>query len=185
MESPLSSPVLLLSSPPFPSSCNNSGSHPRTKLEAQSRATTNRAQVFVLLHLEPVLHLDFLLREIIPFLHIENSLRFLLFAAKSIFQVHTLKTKDVSYGTQISRQFRAGCPSGGVSLVAQLVKNPPANAGQRRETRDEGGIPGWVRLPGEGNGNPLQYPCLENPMDRGAWQASVYGDAKSRTRPRN
>ena len=70
----------------------------------------------------------------------------------------------------------------GVSLVAQLVKNPSANAGQRRETRDEGGIPGWVRLPGEGNGNPLHYPCLENPMDRGAWRATVHGVSKSRTR---
>ena len=66
-----------------------------------------------------------------------------------------------------------GVPSWGVSLVAQSVKNPPANAGKRRETRDEAGIPGWVRLPGEGNGNPLQYPRLENPMGRGAWQATV------------
>ena len=38
--------------------------------------------------------------------------------------------------------------------------------------------PGWGRSPGEGNGNPLQYYCLENPMDRGAWQAAVYGVAK-------
>ena len=40
---------------------------------------------------------------------------------------------------------------------------------------DLGSIPGWGRFPGEGNGNPLQYSCLENPMDRGAWLATVHG----------
>ena len=45
-----------------------------------------------------------------------------------------------------------------------------------------GSIPGLGRSPGEGNGNPLQYSCLENPMDRGAWWAAVHGVAKSRTR---
>ena len=44
-----------------------------------------------------------------------------------------------------------------------------------------GSIPGWGRFSGEGNGNPLQYSCLENSMDRGAWQATVHGVAKSRT----
>ena len=52
-----------------------------------------------------------------------------------------------------------------------MVKNPPANAGN---IRDAGLIPGWGRSPGEGHSNPLQYSCLENPMDRGAWQAIVY-----------
>ena len=47
---------------------------------------------------------------------------------------------------------------------------------------DQGSIPGLGRSPGEGNGNPLQYYCLENPMDRGAWQGTVHGVAKSRTR---
>jgi len=46
---------------------------------------------------------------------------------------------------------------------------------------DPGLSPGLGRSPGEGNGNPLQYYCLENPMDRGAWQATVYGVAKSPT----
>ena len=46
-------------------------------------------------------------------------------------------------------------------------------------------IPGLGRSPGEGNGNPLQYSCLENPMDRGAWRATVHRVAKSRTRLRN
>ena len=47
---------------------------------------------------------------------------------------------------------------------------------------DQGLIPGLGRFPGEGNGNPLQYSCLENPMDGGAWLATVHGVAKSRTR---
>ena len=47
---------------------------------------------------------------------------------------------------------------------------------------DPGSIPGLGRSPGEGNGNPLQYSWLENPMDRGAWWATVHGVAKSRTR---
>ena len=53
-----------------------------------------------------------------------------------------------------------------------MVKNPPANA------EDATLIPGSGRFPGGGNGNPLQYFCLENPMDREAWQATVYGVAK-------
>ena len=53
-----------------------------------------------------------------------------------------------------------------------MVKNPPANAG------DVGLIPGFGRSPGEGNGNPLQYSCLRNPMDRGAWLATVHGVTK-------
>ena len=46
---------------------------------------------------------------------------------------------------------------------------------------DPGSIPGSGRSPGEGHGNPLQHSCLENPMDRGAWQAAVHGVTKSRT----
>ena len=61
-------------------------------------------------------------------------------------------------------------------LVAQMVKASAYNAG------DPGSIPGLGRSTGEGNGNPLQYSCLENPMDRGAWQAIVHGVAKSLTR---
>ena len=57
-----------------------------------------------------------------------------------------------------------------------VVKKPPANTG---EVRDAGLIPGSGRSPGGGNGNPLQYSYLENPMDRGAWKATVYGVAKS------
>ena len=57
------------------------------------------------------------------------------------------------------------------SQLAPVVKNPPANAG---DARDEGLIPGLGRSPGIGNGNPLQYSCLENYMDRGAWRATVH-----------
>ena len=53
-----------------------------------------------------------------------------------------------------------------------VVKNPPASAA---DFRDLGLIPGSGRSPGEGDGNPLQYSCLENPVDRGAWRATVQG----------
>ena len=66
-----------------------------------------------------------------------------------------------------------GFPGGSV------VKNLPANAG---DSGDASSIPGSGRCPGGGNGNPLQYSCLENPMDRGAWKAAVHGVAKSWTR---
>ena len=53
------------------------------------------------------------------------------------------------------------------------------------DTGDAGSIPGSGRSPGEGNGNPLQYSCLKNPKDRGVWQATVHGTAKSRTQLSN
>ena len=59
-----------------------------------------------------------------------------------------------------------------------VVKNPPANAG---DVNDAGSIPGSGISSGGGHGNPLQYSCLENPTDRGAWQATVNGVVKSRT----
>ena len=62
--------------------------------------------------------------------------------------------------------------------VLLVVKNLPANAGA---IRDSGSIPGSVRSHGEGNGNPLQYSCLENPVDRGAWWATVHRVTKSQT----
>ena len=64
----------------------------------------------------------------------------------------------------------------GASQVVLVVKNPPANMGHARVV---GLIPGLGRSPGEGNGNPLQYFCLEHPMDRGAWWATVHGVTKS------
>ena len=53
-----------------------------------------------------------------------------------------------------------------------MVKNPPTNV------RDMGSLPGSARSPGEGHGNPLQYSCLENPLEREAWRAAVHGVAK-------
>ena len=67
----------------------------------------------------------------------------------------------------------------GASRVALVVKkNPPANAG---DIRAVGSVPGSGRFPGGGNGNPLQYSCLENPMDRGDWWATVHRVAESQT----
>ena len=66
----------------------------------------------------------------------------------------------------MSQRSHAGFSGGSV------VRNPPANAG------DTGSIPGPERSFGEGHGNPLQYSCLGNPTDRGAWQATVHGAAK-------
>ena len=63
--------------------------------------------------------------------------------------------------------------------MALVVQNPPASAG---DIGDAGSISGSGRFPGEENGNTLQYSCLENPMDRGAWWATVHGVAKSWTR---
>ena len=68
--------------------------------------------------------------------------------------------------------FQRGFPGGSV------VKNPPVNAG---DTGDAGSIPGSGRYPGGGHGNPLQYSCLENPVDRGTWRATVRGVTKNRT----
>ena len=62
--------------------------------------------------------------------------------------------------------------------MAQLVKNPPANAG---DERDMSSIPGSGKSLGEENGNPLQYSCLENPIDRGTWWATIHGVAESDT----
>ena len=62
---------------------------------------------------------------------------------------------------------------------SSTVKNPLANA------EHMGLIPASGRSPGEGNGNPLQYSCLENPVDRGAWQATVHGVAKGWTQLSN
>ena len=63
------------------------------------------------------------------------------------------------------------------SQVMLVVKNPPANAGA---TGEAGSVPGLGRFPGGGHGNPLQYSCLENSMDRGAWWATVQGSLRVR-----
>ena len=68
------------------------------------------------------------------------------------------------------------------SQVVLGVKNPSASAG---DIRDMGSIPGLGRPPGGEHGNPLQYSCLENPMDKGAWQAAAHRVTKSPTRLSN
>ena len=72
----------------------------------------------------------------------------------------------------------SGPERGPLPATALVVKNLPANAG---DIRDAGSIPGSGRSPGEGNGNPFQYSCLENHDDREAWQATVHRVAKSQT----
>ena len=66
----------------------------------------------------------------------------------------------------------------GASQVVLVVKNPPTNAGN---VTDTGSIPGSGRSPGGGHDNPLQYSCLENTMDKGAWQATVHRVTQSWT----
>ena len=67
---------------------------------------------------------------------------------------------------------------GGTSQVALMVKILPANA---RDLRDPGSIPELGKSPGGGHSNPLQYPCLENPMDRGAWTVTIHRVTQSQT----
>ena len=65
------------------------------------------------------------------------------------------------------------------SVLTKVLRFPGGKE-STRNAGDTGSIPGWGRSPGEGNGNSLQYSCLGNPMDRGAWQAAVHGVTKSR-----
>ena len=85
-------------------------------------------------------------------------------------------TSLVMYSRACPRGDNPRTQRGWASLVAQLLKNPHTKAG------DTGSIPGSGKSPGDGNGNPLQYSCLGNPMDRGAWWAIVQGVAKSQIR---
>ena len=74
---------------------------------------------------------------------------------------------SLGFASELTSQFVIATPP--------VVKNPPAN------TRDTGSIPGSGRSPGGGNCNLLQYPCLENPVNRGAWRTAVHRVAKSQT----
>ena len=91
--------------------------------------------------------------------------------------IHSTKFQDFP-GVSMEKNMKGinihvGFPGGSV------VKNLPGSAGNRRDT---GSIPGSGRSPGVGNGTPLQFSCLENPMDRGAWWAMVHEVAKSQAR---
>ena len=79
---------------------------------------------------------------------------------------------------RICVQVRSEKRTGRASQLALAVKNPPANPG---DTGDVSSNPDLGRSPGGRNGNPLQYSCLENPTDRGAWWATVPGVTKSQT----
>ena len=91
--------------------------------------------------------------------------------------IHPVHSSDhTEYLTQTVSFLRSGTAS--FLQLSSVVKNLPANA---RGIRDAGSIPGWGRCPAEGNGSPLQYSCPENPMDRGAWRATVHRVAQSWT----
>ena len=106
-----------------------------------------------------------------------NCDHYICYKASHFFQVSSLTAVFLSL-----IYYEKGIVIFWASSMAQLVKNSPANAG---DTRDTSLIPGSERSPGEGNGNALQYSCLENSMDRGAWWAIVHGVAKSQTGLRN
>ena len=92
-------------------------------------------------------------------------------------KVASLPASDVTWSTY--SVFYCLLPHLWASQVALVVKNPPASSGN---IRDIGSVPQWGRFPGGGHSNPLQYFCLENPMDRGAWWATVHRVTKNWTR---
>ena len=97
-----------------------------------------------------------------------------------IFQARTLEQVAISFSRQTCTYYLfLGRLLAGASQVTLVVNNSPANAG---DLRDVGLIPGSGRSPGGGHDNSLQYSCLENPIERGAWQATVHRVAKSQTR---
>ena len=102
-----------------------------------------------------------------------NIVRFICYCLFSILASLYIRA-DVNY-----LFIRLGMWYTGASQVALVVKNPPASGG---DIRDTGSIPELGRSPGGGHGNPLQYSCLENALDRGAWQATVHRVTHSRVR---
>ena len=90
----------------------------------------------------------------------------------ALFILYSRRDPKVSKHSFIWKFFAKHLKGAGGFPDGTMVKNLPANAG---DTRHAGSAPGWGRFPGEGNGNPLQYSCQENPMDRGAWQATTMG----------
>ena len=92
-----------------------------------------------------------------------------------------LKSIALQSWTQLKRFSPQACNLYKGFSGGSVVKTPPANTGN---TGDLDLIPGWGRSPGVGNGNSIQYSCLGNPMDRGAWWAIVHGLAKSKTKSR-
>ena len=90
-----------------------------------------------------------------------------------LFLLKSVKKDSAHLESSFQKNKRMKVKDGNHFPGGSTVKNPPANAG------DSGSIPGLEDSPGGGKGNPLQYSCLRNPMDRGAWWATVRGAAKS------
>ena len=90
-------------------------------------------------------------------------------------------TEDMEWRNMVGGLSRNRCP--------RLCNIEPPGGFDNKESAcnagDPSSIPGLERFPGGGNGNPLQYSCLKNPMDRGAWQATIYGVEKSQTQLSN
>ena len=106
-----------------------------------------------------------------------------IFVMQDIFSLSIMALRSIQIIACINNLFFFYCCLlfHGMDLASQVVlvvKNRPANAG---DMRDVGLIPGSWRSPGGGHGNPLHYSCLENPMDRGAWQGTVHRVIKSQT----
>ena len=97
-----------------------------------------------------------------------------------------LSDKDLNYDDFRGMYTYQNVPHGTSQICANFMNRgfPSGSEGKASayDAGDPGSIPGSGRYSGEGNGNPLQYSCLENPMDRGAWWAAVHGVAKSQTR---
>ena len=113
------------------------------------------------------------------------GLHVLLFFTQSLYGVIAEEDADPQKGEVTCQghwwiwNWKAGTPNSRASQVTLEVKSLPANAG---DIRDVGLTPGSGRSPLRGHSNPLQYSCLGNPMDRGAWWAAVHGVAQSRPR---
>ena len=101
------------------------------------------------------------------------------FPVEAILKLDGHWSSNLSYQVSVVTELEVSIEKCGASWVAPVLKNPPANAGDKR---DAGLIYVSERSPGEGHGNLLQYSCLENSMDREAWQATVHKVTKSQTR---
>ena len=101
------------------------------------------------------------------------------FPVEAILKLDGHWSSNLSYQVSVVTELEVSIEKCGASWVAPVLKNPPAKAGDKR---DAGLIYVSERSPGEGHGNLLQYSCLENSMDREAWQATVHKVTKSQTR---
>ena len=176
----------------FPRDCPNSGTEPRSPaLQADSLPSEPPGKLciwFIYIYVCVCVCIGILLF----FMSLSQSFTVfcLNYQNKSIpwtqiLQLALLRGIQQLYGTEIVgniyitvKYINMCVPYVWASQVALVVKNLPANVG---DARDAGSIPGLRRSPGGGHGNPLQYSCLENPMDRGVWRATVHGITQSWT----